>query len=245
MKKILIGLCLLFGLCLLIVSLAGAMGGPVSEKTEGEESTPIVLGPSFLIDNFESGSLRAPREWWTFDVKRADVVGNDSYSEGEGAVVGKVDKYSLTLRGKASNWYVGGCGTYLAKEAQDLSRYDTFVLDIYGNGEGSGTLKVELFDDDNGNYQVEQDPAKNYLPIYDDKLVYDVVVDWEGWQRVEIPINDFVDDNSGTGDDVWNPQQDNDSGGFLQLQFVCIAAGEDAEINYNLDNIQLTVNGDE
>ncbi|OGC04482.1 hypothetical protein A3H38_02145 [candidate division WOR-1 bacterium RIFCSPLOWO2_02_FULL_46_20] len=244
MKKFIVGGLMLFGFCLLIVSLAGAMGGPAAEKTELEESKPIVLGPSFLIEDFESGSLRSPREWWTFDVKRADVVGNDKYAEGEEVVTGDVGKYSLMLKGKAANWYVGGCGSYLAKEGQNLSKHDTFVLDVYGNGKGSGTLKVELFDDDNGNYQVEQDPAKNYLPIYDDKLVYDVVVDWEGWKRVEIPLNDFVDDNSGTGDDVWNPQQENASGGFLQFQFVCIAAGEDAEINFNLDNIKLTVNGE-
>jgi hypothetical protein len=156
-------------------------------------------------------------------------------------VAAGVGSYSLLLKGPATNWYAGGCGSYIAKENQDLSKYNSFVIDIYGNGEGSGTVKIELFDDDNSNWQVEQDPAKSYAPIYDDKLVYSVSVDWSGWERVSIPLDDFVDDNPGVGDDIWNPAQSDDSGGFLQIQFVCIASTDTGMINLNADNISLSV----
>jgi hypothetical protein len=228
-------LILSFVICCLSLP-ARAWGGPAPKK-EVEEVRPGV----FLIDNFESGSLRSPREWWTFDIRRAEIVSNISLTEGDKAVAAEVGKYSMFLNGEAKNWYAGGCGTYIAKENQDLSKYNSFQIDVYGNGESSGTLKIELFDDDNSNWQVEQDPAKSYAPIYDDKFVYDIRVDWSGWKRLTIPLNDFVDDNPKVGDDIWNPQQNGGSGGLLQLQFICLAGTPTGAVNYNPDNISLTV----
>jgi hypothetical protein len=198
-------------------------------------------GDVFVIDDFESGSLKSPREWWTFDIQNAKAVLNKDYVGGEKTAAAKVGRYSLLLKGGATNWYAGGCGTYLAKENQDLSQNDTFQLDIYGNGPGSGTLKIELLDDDNKNWQVEQDPAKSYAPIYDDKYVYDIMVDWKGWKRISVLLDDFVDDNPNIGDDVWNPEQAGGSGGLLQLQFVCLAGKDKGKVNYNIDNISLVV----
>jgi hypothetical protein len=215
------------------------MGGPAPKK-----STAVLGGSTgaYLIDNFESGNLHSPRDWWTFDIKTADVVSNQSYRGGDGKVASEVGKYSLLLRGTANNWYAGGAGTYLAKEGLDLSKYNSFQIDIYGNGPGSGTLKVELLDDDNNNWQCEQDPKKSYAPVYDDKFVYDIRVDWMGWKRLVIPFADFNDDNPGVGDDIWNPQQTGGSGGLLQTQFICLGGSDKGNINYNVDNICLTVN---
>ncbi len=217
-----------------LVAAAGAMGGPAPKKpTTG----PTLLAEKvFLIDNFESGSIKSPREWWTFDIEKAEAVSNKDLKAGESLDVGN---YSLLLSGPAKNWYAGGVGTYIAKENQDLSKYSNFSLDVYGNGPGSGTLKVELYDDDNRNWQAEQDPAKNYAPIYDDKWVYEVRVDWNGWKKVSIPFADFSDDNPMVGDDVWNPAQGGGSGGLLQLQFICIAGSDKGKINYNVDNVML------
>lgn len=224
---------LVFGLWSLVV----AMGGPAPKRVSRGAGQAGVL----LVDDFESGSLRAPREWWTFDIQKAEIENNKTLREGEEKVLGEAGNYSLGLEGTASNWYAGGCGTYLAKENQDLSKYNFLRLDIYGNGPGSGTLKSELYDDDNNNWQPEQDPSNNYVPVYDDKLVYDLSIDWEGWKRVYIPIADFADDNSGVGDDIWNPQQSGGSGGLLQLQFICIGGSDVGSINYNVDNIAFTV----
>lgn len=217
-----------------------AMGGPAPGKPAANTAaTPVAMAEKvFLIDNFESGSLKSPRDWWTFDIQKAEAVSNKDLKGGESLDVGS---YSLLLKGPAKNWYCGGVGTYLAKENQDLSRYTNFQADIYGNGPGSGTLKVELYDDDNGNWQVEQDPAKNYVPVYDDKFAYEIKVDWDGWKRVSIPLADFVDDNPGVGDDIWNPQQTGGSGGLLQLQFVCIAGTDKGSVKFNVDNVMLTI----
>ncbi|HVN67282.1 MAG TPA: carbohydrate binding domain-containing protein [Candidatus Sulfotelmatobacter sp.] len=214
------------------------MGGPAPKKPETAAAAPVALAEKvFMVDDFESGSLKSPRDWWTFDIKKAEIADNKALTGGETLNVGK---YSLLLSGPAKNWYAGGCGIYIAKENQDLSKYSTFSVDVFGRGPGSGTVKVELYDDDNGNWQIEQDPAKAYAPIYDDKWVYEIKVDWDGWKRVSVPIADFVDDNPGVGDDVWNPQQTNGSGGLLQVQFVCLASTDKGEVNVNLDNVMLT-----
>jgi hypothetical protein len=234
MKRILLGLVLFVGVSLILWSVAVGMGGPAPEK---EGKTEVAVGDIFLIDDFESGSIRSPREWWTFDIATARAVKNDDLTRGDY----DVGAYSLLLKGGAKNWYAGGCGTYIAMEKQDLSGYVSFQIDIYGNGPGSGTLKIEIFDDDNQNWQVEQDPAKAYAPIYDDKYVYDINVDWTGWKRLIIPLDDFVDDNPRVGDDVWNPQQNGGSGGMLQIQFICLASKSDGRVNFNVDNIALTV----
>jgi len=239
MKRII----LITGFCL-IASMVLAMAGPApDEKGMEQVGASVSQGSSdsrmLLIDDFESASLRSPREWWVFDIETLEPVSNSALKIGDEESVEAIGSYSLKLKGKATNWYSGGCGTYIAKEHLDASRYNAFQIDIYGNGPGSGTLKVELFDDDNNNWQAEQDPSNNYLPIYDDKYITDIMVDWSGWRRIVIPFEDFVDDNAGVGDDIWNPAQTNGSGGLLQLQFVCIAPKSDGEVNFNIDNVSL------
>lgn len=221
---------------------AGAMGGP-APKSGNETKGTAIAGRVFLIDDFESNSLKSPREWWTFDLQKAQTFSNAGLKDGEEQVAAAVGNYSLQLAGPAKSWYAGGCGTYLAKPGLDLGQYTNFQLDVYGNGPGSGTVKIELVDDDNNNWQAEQDPAKNYAMINDDKYVSEVRVDWYGWKRVPIPLADFVDDNPGVGDDVWNPQQTNGSGGLLQVQFICLATTSSGTVNLNLDNVSLTMNG--
>lgn len=224
----------------LVLGLAGsafAFGGPAPTPSDNG-GQPTAQEGVLVIDDFESGSIISPGEWWTFDIQTARAVSNDDLTRGEDLDVGD---YSLLLKGQAKNWYAGGFGAYIAKEKQDLSKYSYMQIDIYGNGPGSGTLKIELLDDDNNNWQVEQDPSKGYVPIHDDKYVYDIRVDWVGWKREVIDLEDFVDDNPGVGDDIWNPGQRGGSGGLLQIQFICLGSKGEATINYNLDNILLTV----
>ena len=235
--KLVIGTCLVIVSWLLVIVPAGASGGPAPQRPGAK---PVLTEKLFLIDDFESGSIKSPREWWTFDIEKAGAVSNSDLKSGDEKVASQVGNYSLVLSGLAKNWYAGGCGTYLAKENQDLVRYSFFQLDVYGNGPDSGTLKVELLDDDNKNWQVEQDPAKSYAPVHDDKFVHDIRVDWNGWKRLTIPLADFVDDNPGVGDDIWNPQQLAGSGGLLQMQFVCVANTDKGKVNFNIDNISLT-----
>jgi hypothetical protein len=132
-------------------------------------------------------------------------------------------------------------GTYLARKGSDLSRFNTFQMDVYGNGPGSGTIKIEINDDDNGNWQVEQDPKKNFANIYDDKYIYNLMVDWRGWKRVSLPVADFTDENPGVGDDIWNPNQEGGSGGLIQMQMIFIGPKRAGSIRFNIDNISLAV----
>lgn len=218
-----------------VISPSGAMGG-LAPKAPTAAAPVMLAEKGFLIDNFESGSLKSPRDWWTFGMEKAEVVPNKDLKGGD---VLPVENYSFLLSGSAKSWYVGGAGTYLAKEGMDLSKYNFSQMDIFGNGPDSGTIKIELVDDDNGNWQAEQDPAKNYALLNDDKFVYEEKVDWFGWKRVSIPIADFVDDNPGIGDDVWNPQQVNGSGGLLQMQMICLATSDVGKVNLNVDNLML------
>lgn len=208
-------------------------------------AAPAVKTPAkkLLIDDFESGSLKKPRDWWTFDLQKVKVNSNDGLTKGDKSVAQQVGKYSLQLAGRTTDWYAGGCGTYLAQEGKDLSSYDAVQLDIFGYGPGSGTLKIELVDDDNRNWQTEQDPKKNYALTSDDKFVYDVKVDWSGWQRVTAPFADFYDDNEGVGDDVWNPQSKSGSGGLLQMQFICLGAKAKSDVQFSVDNVSLSAGG--
>jgi hypothetical protein len=153
------------GLLLVVTVLAlcaSAMGGPAPSKPAAAPAAggaaPVALAEKvFLIDDFESGNIKGPREWWTFELAKVEAVANKELTAGDSKIAGLVGNYSLLLSGTAKNWYGGGCGTYIAKEGVDLSKYAYFQADIYGNGAGSGSLKVERVDDDNTNWQAEQD----------------------------------------------------------------------------------------
>jgi len=204
------------------------------------EKAPPKSDPSksFLIDDFESGSIKSPREWWTFSIGKAAADPNRELKKGDPRVASQVGNYSLLLSGAARDRFVGGCGTYLAKGGQDLSKYNNFQMDIYGRGRDSGELSIELIDDDNHNWQRGEDP-KSYAPLYDDKFVYRLKVDWEGWKRVSVPLADFKDANPKVGDDIWNPAQTGGSGGLLQMEFLVYAQEAAGRVELNLDNICL------
>jgi Surface glycan-binding protein B xyloglucan binding domain len=243
MKKSIIVPCLAIVSCFLLIAPSGAMGGPApkpSEPAAAPATAPVLAEKVFLIDNFESNSLKSPREWWTFDLQKAAPVSNKELKGGDDQVAAQVGNYSLQLSGPAKSWYVGGVGTYLAKEGQDLSKYNNIQLDVYGNGPGSGTMKIQLVDDDNNNWVVETDP-KTFMPTKDDLWSYELKVDWDGWKRVSIPFTDFILENPGAGDGIWNPQQTNGSGGLLQMQIICLASSSDGKVNFNIDNISLTM----
>ena len=107
-------------------------------------------------------------------------MNNSDYQTGDPSIISQIGKYSVKVTGSANDWYAGGMGTYLAKKGQDLGKYNAIQMDMFGNGPGSGTLKIELVDDDKGNWQIEQDSKGE--PLYDDMFVYNETVDWRGWK---------------------------------------------------------------
>jgi hypothetical protein len=225
---------LLFGLGLVWLLTCG-FGGPAPKVPT--PVTPAVMGDTFLIDNFENGDYTTNPVWWKFDNITPKVVENAGYKSGDADVVKEIGNYSLKITGSAKSWYAGGMGTYLAKEGQDLGGYNTLQLDVFGNGAGSGTIKIELVDDDKGNWKVEQDSKG--VPLYDDRFSYNLTVDWDGWKRIGIPLSDFVLDNPGHGNGVLTLSPVNKGGGLLQIQFIFIGAKEAGPLSFSLDNIKL------
>ncbi len=219
--------------CVLIF--ACGFGGPAPTASSGGSSA--TSSNIYMIDDFEDGDYTTNPEWWKFDNITASIADNTLYQTGDPAVVAAVGKNSLNITGSASDWYAGGMGTYLARKNNDLGKYNAVQMDVFGNGPGSGTIKIELVDDDKGNWQVEQDSKG--VPLYDDKFVYNVNVDWKGWKSVVIPFSDFALENPGKGDGVLTVGQENGHGGLLQMQFIFIASQKVGSLNYNLDNISL------
>lgn len=188
----------------------------------------------FMIDNFESGQAA---KWYRFGNAQMTVEKNPSL---EGTVKDVVQEscgeYALRLRGSGLNWFVGGCGYDIGIDA---SPYTRLQMDIYGSGTG-GKLKIELFDDDNGNNLLEQDAAKDWLPTKDDKWAAEVAVLGPGFTRVSIPFSAFRLENPGSGDGIWNPDPLNGSAGLLKMQLILLTGKQQGEVDCQVDNILLT-----
>jgi hypothetical protein len=188
----------------------------------------------YLIDNFESGKAE---KWYKFGKIETTVMKNPSLEAGvQDTIADSCGDYSLWLKGKATSWYAGGIGTDLYAESSAFSR---FQIDVYGSGTG-GKIRVELFDDDNGNYSLEQDPSRNWLATKDDKWVAEVPILNKGFTRVSIPFSAFKLENPGSGDGTWNPDHKNGSGGLLKVQFVLLTDQATGEVSAGIDNILLT-----
>jgi hypothetical protein len=122
----------------------------------------------------------------------------------------------------------------------DAGDYLSFEIDVYGYGPKSGILKIELVDDDNRNWIVEQDTANAFIPTMDDRVAAEIPITWNGWKHVVIPMIDFTDNNPGMGNDKWDPAQLEGSGGLLTCQFIMLANGQVGGLSALVDNIQLT-----
>jgi len=183
---------------------------------------------SILIDNFEDRNISKSPTWWTFDRIKLTVRKAKKYK------IPTLGKYYLNVKGPAKNWYVGGLGMYLAKPVDNLSHVQ---MDVYGYGENSGKLKIELFEDDNHNTEIEQ--TKKYLPTKDDRFSYELNVDWKGWRQLLIPFEEFEDINPDVGNDRWDPDGKRGSGGLVHFQLIGVASSETGNIRYKLDNIKI------
>jgi hypothetical protein len=188
-----------------------------------------------LIDNFEMGRFDRSR-WWRFGALEVKVTENPS-REGRDLIAESCGEYALNLSGVSKEWYIGGIGTDLDVDASQFSR---FQMDIYGSWEDRGKVIIELFDDDNQNFTIEQDAKKNYETVHDDKWVTEVNILGEGFTRVSIPFSAFRDVNPEVGDNIWNPDRKNGSGGLLKMQVVAISEKKNGKASFKIDNLLLT-----
>ncbi len=185
------------------------------------------------VDGFEDATIVEEPAWWTFGEINAVPVNTQIY-KGD-PVQGFLGKYSLSLTGITKGWYVGGLGTYVGIDA---SRYTHLKLYVYGNGPKSGKLTIQLYDDDNKNYILEQDVENNYEPIFDDKFEFSQVVNWKGWKVLLIPLKNFKDVNPTVGDNKMNSDQKDGSGGLLHFQVILLSEDKEGSVNIALDDIK-------
>jgi len=190
----------------------------------GGEAPPQDSGDKVcILEDFSAGAL--DNNWWRFgDLTESFAVPEDP----------RVGAHFLKLIGTAKDWYVGGRGFYVGKDA---SQYDALELWILGKGPSSGKLKIELFDDDNNTREIEQDTR--FQPTKDDKFEYELKINWVGWKKVTIPFKSFSDANPGVGNDLWDPRMSGDSAGLTQIQFIFIAGSETGSVSSGLGRICL------
>jgi hypothetical protein len=203
---------------------AGVMGLFALTLVLASYSSHALSGPKTeqVIDDFERGP-ECPR-WWTFgevDISRTPEPAGSH----------------LALRGEAPRRSGHGMGVFLNA---DMSGYTALALKVRGYGPESGQLKIELFEDDNGNWEIEKDP-RSYLPVRDDRFVREIVVDWIGWRDVILPLSSFRDDNPAGGNGVFDPARDLASGGLLEVQVVVKPSTSLHErVQIDLDDVRWT-----
>jgi hypothetical protein len=181
-----------------------------------------------MVDDFEDSDTINFREWWTFD----KVMIKTKPIEEKKPFLGNV---SLQVSGSSNNWYAGGLGVYLN---EDVEPFTTLKLVIYSPKIMSGSIRIELYDDDNNNNVVDIDNEKQ-IPSKDDLFVYDLNLVWQGWKVISIPLYEFVDFNPEVGDNKWNPNQLYGSAGLIQLQLVILSSKLKSElIEFEIDTIK-------
>lgn len=200
-----------------------------------QSASPTASVKVFEIDNFKDGNLTRSPRWTPFGGIKAMVEPNDQSDEP--AYLGR---YSLHLSGKGVGNFVGGLSVYLP---MDLSIYTGLQLTIYSRTKQSGRLRIELYDDDNGNCMIEPNPYYRGYTLFDDRFVTEIPVNWRGWHTVTIPFFQFFDHNPGVGDDKWNPIQQKGSCGLVQLQLILNAEKKGGDASIRIDNIRL-IQGD-
>jgi hypothetical protein len=183
------------------------------------------------IDNFEAGNQDLTARWWRFGNLKAEVVRLPT-AEATDLVALTGGDWGLRLSGGATNWFVGGVGSDLRIDSTSFSRLQ---LDLRGDGRRGGKLVIELFDDDQGDGSIEQDPKNNFNPPHDDKWVAEVAVLGRGATRVSIPFTAFKLVNPGAGNGRWGGP-----GGLAKLQLVAIADKKDGSVDFIVDNLLLT-----
>jgi len=186
----------------------------------------------FLVDNFEDQSFS---KWFQFDNVELSLY-EIPKSEKKDLVLESCGDYALQIKGSASDWYVGGVGTDFNLDASSYSRLQ---FDMYGSSPG-GKVKIELIEDDNGNSKIEQDSSRNWELTADDKWEVEVPILKEGFTRYSIPFSAFTDGNPGVGDSIFNPDQENGSGGILRVQLIFIAAKQKGDVDVKIDNVIFT-----
>lgn len=163
-------------------------------------------GREYIVEHFE-GNKNFIRKWWKagdLKIYNKSIIHRVIYDQG---------KKALGLY-KNKSPFIGVFGAYLGIDAE---RYKSIEMLIYGFGKNSGSLEIDLYDDDNNNYYLETDYIDQNILNFDDVFKYSLKVNWKGWKKVVIPFKAFKDGNPLIGDDIYNVNQKKGSGGLVML----------------------------
>ncbi|MBT5855830.1 hypothetical protein HOH87_04255 [bacterium] len=214
-----------------MIALFVIIGGPVEAKKRARKRSfkhaPVV----YVIDTFSDKNLTSKPEWWALGHVTAGVESNDDVLSPK-----YVGGYSLVFQAQAKRWYAGGIGSYLGIDA---SPYKAIKLVVYSPSANASIVTVQLFDDDNHNWEIDIDNATQKV-TEDDIFVSSFQLDWEGWKVVTLPLSKFDDDNYGVGDDIWNPSRRDGSGGLVQIQLLAFSQKTKMGlVEFRLDSLKL------
>lgn len=181
----------------------------------------VVLAVSLLAASGVSAAT-----WEDFEASTPPALPSGSYGFqdtgelSETTVAGGPNGNYLRLNGTDvnTNWYLGGWGNY---KPQDWSGLSDLVVNVKGDG-SYGTIKYELYENDGDVFAGGYYGSPTYMPV-----------DWTGWKTISLPFASFVDQNAGTGDDVW-------TGDLKQINMVVACGGTSpgGSVDFGVDDVQ-------
>ena len=196
----------------------------------GAENYPHQSKGVFIVDNFEDKNLTRQPKWWAFG--ELDVYIN----ENDRKQLNGLELHAMHIKGRRTQpKLVGGVGAFIGL---DVRPYNAIKMAIKGYGKHSGILMIELYDDDSNDWELTIHPNDPSQIIHDDKFIYSMKIDWEGWKVIIIPLRKFKDNNPMFGDNSWNPYHTDASGGLLQMQLLLFATHKKKNPNLAIDNIK-------
>lgn len=148
-------------------------GGAVFAALLAAYSGPLLARGSdvVVIADFEGGPACPP--WWGFGAAAARL--------------GPRQEGGTALWVHSDPGGSSGVGLYVIPQ---LGIQRTFQLDVFGGGQRSGRLKIELLEDDSGDWEIQKG-AGSHLPEVDDRFMLELTVDWHGWRTLALPASSF------------------------------------------------------
>ncbi|OGI07378.1 MAG: hypothetical protein A2Y40_10895, partial [Candidatus Margulisbacteria bacterium GWF2_35_9] len=186
-------------------------------------SAPTVLFP--IIDNYEDANLSTQPSWTP-----ADGLVITASNEGS------TGNYSLKATNHATNYYGGYMSAYVGDKDTNWAAYNYVHLVINNQGKKGDKLKIEIFDNDNNNYEINTGAGL----LGDDKFAYEFSIPNNQWKDIYIPYSVFTDINSATGDNTLNLAPANSYPGVLMIGFAISSVSQNADVKMLIDQIDLT-----
>ncbi|MEL6906784.1 MAG: SdrD B-like domain-containing protein, partial [Planctomycetota bacterium] len=182
-----------------------AVGGNWPGSPDGSTQFPQELVVDWVRVWQDIGGCARPFD----DMEHGDPVGNDWFSYSVGGASGGIgaDPFNVEpteggLVSLAAGWPTGGVGERggfgrrRPTEAGEVTHFEFWIDPVAGS---DWTLRVNLQDDDDGNDLIANPPDgadDEFQTVLSVGGPGSDVLAGAGWQKVEVPLSAFVDDNS-------------------------------------------------